>query len=328
MNPQISVLVPYSVGLVAANKPLNSKDIEVTPIEVLPMLDGEVTDNLTTTVTKGKGLAEISFESTTRSSVTLTATWLPFSSNRKTAPDVRRGEKVMIYRFGDADKYYWKELEYDGSLRKKETIIISISNTDDESADPDADNTYFFTFSTHTKEVSLHTSTSDGEPVGYDFIFNTKDGNVLLTDTNDNSFYLDSTENQWIIRTGDDAYMALTKKDIELNAPGNILMKAGGTIGFKSGGTSTWDSGGNFLVRAPVVAFNTPTVVCSDQLITGKGVKVGASLELNGGMTTGLGGGESGGGNIVINGNITNQGNFTSSGSGTFSGRVKASNIN
>lgn len=328
MNPQVSVFVPYSVGIVAVNKPLNSKDIEVTPIEVLPMLDGEVTDNLTTTVSKGKGLDDASFESTTRSAITLKATWMPFGSNRRTAPDVRRGEKVMIYRFGDSDKYYWKELEYDEKLRKKETIIFAISNTDDEAADADADNTYYFTFSTHSKTVALHTSTSDGEPVGYDFVFNTEDGNVVLTDTNDNSFFLDSTENQLILRTGDDAYVALTKKDIEINAPGNIIMKAGGAIGIKSGGTSTWDSGGNFLLRAPLVAFNAPTVICSDALLTGKGAKVGGSLELQGGMTTGLGGSASGGGNITLNGNLTVNGNQLTNGTGTFTGRVKAENIN
>lgn len=321
MNPQVSVYVPYSVGLVAVNKPLNTKDIEVTPIEVLPMLDGEITDNLTTTVSKGNGLDEAAFEATTRTSVTLKATWMPFGSNRKTAPDVRRGEKVMIYRFGDADKYYWTELEYDSKLRKKETIIFSISNTEDESADESADNTYYFTFSTHSKTVSLHTSTSDNEPVGYDFVFNTEDGNVLLTDTNDNSFYLDSTENQLILRTGDSAYIALTKKDIEINAPGNIIVQAGGAIGVKSGGSSTWDSGGNFLTKAPMVAFNAPTTICSEALMTGKGVKVGGSLELNGGMTTGLGGAGAGGGNITLNGNLT------TIGTGTFTGRVKALNI-
>lgn len=327
MNPQVSVYVAYSVGLVAANKPLNSKDIEVTPIEVLPMLDGEITDTLNTTVSKGTGLDEVAFEATTRSSVTLKATWMPFGSNRKTAPDVRRGEKVMIYRFGDADKYYWSEMEYDSKLRKKETIIFSISNTADEAADDTDDNTYYFTFSTHSKTVSLHTSTSDNEPVGYDFVFNTEEGNVLLTDTNDNSFYLDSTENQLILRTGDSAYIALTKKDIEIIAPGNILMKAGGTIGVKSGGSSTWDSGGNFLTRAPLIAFNAPMVICSEALMTGKGAKVGGSLELNGGMTTGLGGAGAGGGNITLNGNLTVNGNQVTNGTGTFTGIVKAPNI-
>ena len=328
MNPQISVLVPYSVGLVAANKPLKSRDIEVTPIEVLPMLDGEVTDNLTTTVSKSKGLDETAFEATTRTSVTHKATWLSFGSNRRTAPDVRRGEKVMIYRFGDADKYYWKELEYDENLRKKETIIYAISNTDDESAAAGEDNTYFFTFSTHSKIVSMHTSMSDSEPVGYDFVFNTADGNVLLTDTNDNSFYLDSTENQLMLRTGDDAYVALTKKDIEIVAPGNIIMRAGDSIGIKSGNTSTWDSGGNFLMRAPTVMLNTPVTICTDALVTGKSAKVGGSLELAGGMTTGTGGSESGGGSITLNGNLTVNGSQTTTGSGTFTGRVKAENIN
>jgi hypothetical protein len=46
--PQASLLKPVSVGIVAANKALDSDEIEVVLAEEFPMVDGEITDNADT----------------------------------------------------------------------------------------------------------------------------------------------------------------------------------------------------------------------------------------------------------------------------------------
>lgn len=324
MIPQISVLTLVATGYVAANKPLNSHNIEVVDPEAMSFLDGEITDNLTTSMQKGVDADGVAFEAVIRSAPTVTAKWLPFGSNRKTPPDVRRGERVALYRFGDADQYRWASLEYDENKRKLETVIWSISNTRDEGAKASENNTYYLCMSTHTKVLQLHTSMSDGEPFGYDFVFNTKEGSVQLTDTADNIFYLNSQENQLVLKTGDNAYINLQKENIDIKAPGNITIVADKNINVKSGGTSSWDSTGVYTVKAPSVKFITPMVAMSEQLATGGSALVGGSLTLKEGMTTGSGGS---GGTIKLNGDIDSNGAAIFAKTGTFGGNVTAPNI-
>lgn len=325
------MLVPYSIGIVAANKPLKSMEIEVTPREDLTMANGEVTDNLATANTKGKDASGASFETTVRSSTTVTARWLPLGSNRKTAPDVRRGEKVMIWKFADADKYYWSSLEYEAKLRKLETIIFAISNTQDEAADADGDNTYFIEFSTHNKRIHLHTSVSDGEPFGYDFMFDTKNGTVTLKDTIDNLIYLESAAKRIILKNASNTYMDLNDKDLFVNVIQNMVVNVGGDYTTVVKGKYSLKAEGGYLTDTPQADFVTPKFTTSEdfnvgkdsQLVgllkVGKDASVGGSLSLGKGMTTGAGGG---GGSITLNGSIT------ATGGATFSSAVIAPNIN
>jgi hypothetical protein len=129
----------YSIGIVAENKLLSSHEIEVTPVEELPMTNGELSANSVDYKGKAVDAGGKAYSASTESQVTLKASWLRFgSSNRLTSPDVRRGEVVMIYQFGDADKYYWVVLKDDSKLRKLETVIWAISATKDETKPTDA----------------------------------------------------------------------------------------------------------------------------------------------------------------------------------------------
>lgn len=224
---QASKLQIYSVGIVAENKPLNTRVIEVTPMETLPLLGGEITPNssvYSASAVDDKGAA-YQVEATT--AATVKATWLPMhSSNRLTAPDVRRGETVVLYRFADTDEFWWATLKDDLQLRKLETVIYAFSGTKDESAAPDATNTYFLEISTHKKLVSFHTSKADGEPFAYDVQFNTKDGTVLLTDDIGNYFALNSKERQLEMKNPDGTYLRIDKKNFMIEAPETISLKA------------------------------------------------------------------------------------------------------
>ncbi len=313
-----SALTLFSYGIVAANKRLTSKEIEVTPMEALTMLDGEITDDITTDVQKGIDANGSTFEATTNNSATVTARWLPFESNRRTAPDVRRGEKVAIWKFADDDRYYWSSLEYEEKFRKLETVIWSFSATKDESAEPDASNTYYLTVSTHNKLVQFHTSTANDEPVGYDVVFNTQEATVQLTDTPGNTIFLDSLAKRLVLRTASNAFIDLNDSDLNINVPGNMTTVVGGTMSFKTGGQTSLDAGGGFVTKAPNVDFVTPKATTSALFQTGDTAIIGGALSLAAGMTTGTGGS---GGSIQLNGNLASTGN------GTFTGRVDASNI-
>jgi hypothetical protein len=194
MQPlDISQFKIYSYGIVADNKALSSKIINVTPIEIASMLDGELASNPTTVESKGKDIHEKEYNISVTKDNVIEATWLPFGTNRVTAPDVRRGEPVLIWQYGSTDKYYWSILGLKDDLRRLETVVYAFNaNPSEASKEFNPDDNYFIEISTHNKQVTFHTSKANGEPFVYAFQFNTGEGKVLLADDAGNSFEIDS----------------------------------------------------------------------------------------------------------------------------------------
>ena len=217
----------YSIGIVAANKPLGSHDVEVTPVEELPMLNGELSAHAAPYSAKAVDAQGQAYSASVSSQVSVKASWLRMgSANRLSSPDVRRGEAVMLYQFGDADKYYWVVLKDDSRLRKLETVIWAISATPDEGKDTNASTSYYVEMSSHTGVVHLHTSTANGEPFAYDMQLNTKDGAFTLTDDAGNFIRLDSAAGRLELRNSAGSHYDMDKGNLTLTMPENITMNA------------------------------------------------------------------------------------------------------
>lgn len=244
---RVSIVHMHSIGIVAKNLELNSATIEVNPTEDTPMMDGEITDNMTESTIRAKDSEGGFSDASVASTLTIPATWMPFSSNRFTPPNVRRGEKVMIWRVGDSDKYYWSEYEYNAKLRKLETVIWLFSDTRNENEEATPENSWFIEVSTHRKIIHVHTGKSDGEPFVFDIQLDAKEGNFLLTNDQDDQFSLESKEKRWTIVNADGTHMKIDKKDIFYYAPGNISFECVGNLSYKVGGqmshnvTGGWD---------------------------------------------------------------------------------------
>lgn len=275
--PTVSKLRFYSIGIVAANKPLNSKEVEVLPTEELPMMDGYLDDNLDSYNAQGTDASGKSYSTKLKMGNSIKAQWLPFcDSQRLTAPDVRRGESVMIYQFGDADKYYWTTLKNDNKLRKLETVIWAFSGTTKEGDGITPETSYFFEVSTHKKLVTFHTSQANGEPYGYDIQINTAEGRILITDTAGNKFTMNSPATQLRMENAVGSFLDITKQIATLSTGEeiNLTTKAfkvssdttqinassSTQITTKSMGVSSqsgaWKSAGAITVDAP--SFNLP----------------------------------------------------------------------
>lgn len=219
----ISKLQFYSIGTVAANKQLGSKKIEVVPIESLPMTDGELTDNKSNYSVKtqdaGGSHSSVQLDTT----VTIEAVWLPMGqTNRKTAPDVRRGETVVIYRFADTDKYWWVDMLTDSKIRRLETVVYAWSNNSKEGIEDAADSTYYFEVSTHNKIVGFHTSKNDGEPLAWDIQINAKEGKVVVTDDVGNYFVIDGSNRRLTMQNADGSSVDVNKSAIKIVAPDSV----------------------------------------------------------------------------------------------------------
>jgi phage baseplate assembly protein gpV len=303
----------YSMGVVAENKALDAKDIEVTPIEELTMLDGELTSKVTDYSASAKDALGQAYTSTVKTNVSIKATWLPFgSANRVTAPDVRRGEVVMIFQFGDAPKYHWVTLMQDMDLRKLETAVWAFSATRNEADKTDADHAYYLEVSTHKKLVHFHTSKADGEPYAYDIQINAKDGSVVITDDAGNYIALDSANRRLEMKNVDGTHLDIDKKrmiitavdDVEINTKKYVVNADTATLNaitnitkatslettlvvtaattLNGGGAVSGGSGASFSVSG---GLNADAATVSGALDISGGLNVGGFANFAGGHT-------------------------------------------
>jgi len=221
---KVSQLKPYSIGIVAENKPLNSKMVDVVPSEDVPFVNGELNSDTKNDTVDSSDQAGSSYQVSLTSANVVKAEWLPMGgSNRVTAPDVRRGETVVLYRFADVDKFYWITLKDDMNLRKLETVIYAFSATQDESSTEVGPDTYYYLeVSTHRKLIHFHTTKANKEPFGYDIQINTAEGFIKFQDDAGNFIILDSKEKQIAAKNTDGSYIDLNKKNLTISVPETV----------------------------------------------------------------------------------------------------------
>ena len=238
-----SQLKIYSLGLVANNKAMSDEEgkpefrIQVTPIESLSMLDGELASLPEDQEASGTDASGQSYSSKIKTDTAVEAKWLPGSSgtNRRTPPDVRRGERVLIWQYGDTTEFYWSSLGMDDHLRKLETAIYTWSGTTDEAVDGTQEgNCYSLEISTHTGQITLKTSKANNEHCVYGIQINAKEGNIKIVDDLDNEFVFDSAETNLWMKNADGTYLELNKEIINAYAPDAMNFEAKNSISFKT----------------------------------------------------------------------------------------------
>lgn len=237
-----SALTLYSIGIAAENLSINPKSpedstlkikgaykpnyaLQVTLTEALPYSHGEVnsinkTQKVNTKDSNNKSLnAEIKIGSSIK------AMWLQREPNRVTAPNMRRGERVLIWRLGQSDKYYWEPYAADNHLRKLETVIWLFSATQKENEELDISNCYMLEVNTHSKRVRLQTSKSNGEAFEYIINLDTQEGKFTLTDNVNNRIQLDSSQDRITLSNKVGSFFNMKGTEITMNADTSITMK-------------------------------------------------------------------------------------------------------
>lgn len=276
----IAEFKPFSLGYVLANKKPGSKTIDVLPVEHFPAVDGEITASVEEIEVTGLNPDGTSYSLKVDNGTSIPALWLPFGSNRVTAPDVRRRERVMIYQFGDTNQYYWVPLGLDDHLRRLETVIYAFNADPNTESDGELDFTkcYYFEVSTRTKNVTFSTSKANGEPFAYTTQYNCAEGIVTTTDDDNNFMELNSTERRLLFHNGDGTFAELSRKVINLFAPDSINVVARNLIKFATK---------LFRVEASEkVSVVTPNAEFSADVKIGGNVTVGQKLTA-GGISTG-----------------------------------------
>ncbi len=313
----------HSVGIAAENKKLGSNEIEVFPQEQISYIDGELNSTRGSLEDEGVDAFGQKYKVKIETSNCLTASWLPFGSNRQTPPDIRRGERLLIWRYADVDKYYWTSTGLDEYLRRLETVVYAWSDTKDETVKVlTPDNSYYIEISTHKKHVTFATAKANGEPFKYTFQFNTKDGAVTLADDAGNYFELDSAERKITLHNGDDSFITVDKRTIVGEAADSITFKTKAftvnseTTTVNAGSTITYNAGSSITHKTPTFNGNIAT-----STYTGI-VNIQGMANLSGGVSMTAGGGGGASCSIAVPITATQAANF--SGTTTINGRVFA----
>lgn len=280
----------YSIGLVTENREpglgtLNEETqeyegwINVNPTEQTPFLDGELCSNPETLEVKGVDADGQPYEDSVDSDNAIPALWLPLGSNRITPPDVRRGERVILWQVADSDVIYWTEFG-DNHLRKLETVIYAWN------ADPDLTGAnkvdykkcYYLEVSGHGKHITLSTSRANEEKAAFLVQLDTGEARFTLEDDGNNHLFLDALERLWRLQNGDGTTLELDKRNFRVTAPDDINCTAGKTVSFACKDYTV--KANTFTVDSPISTFR------GDGKFTGD-LTVGGSLAAVGGMKAG-----------------------------------------
>lgn len=217
----------YSMGIAAENLAIGTTLLQIVPIEHMPFLDGELKSNPTSFTVTGKDAHGNATSTTVTMDNAIAAEWLPNTSNTLTAPCIRRGERVYIYRYADKDEFRWTDTGMDRHYRKLETTTYAWNATQDETDNSQtADNHYFMEVSAHKGAITLGTSKANGEKAAYTVQFNTKEGTITVADDLGQIFFIDSVNRVIHAINADHSEVTINKQIITIQCQDTVNLTA------------------------------------------------------------------------------------------------------
>lgn len=202
------------IGIVAENKPRDTDIVEVWPLEIIPEFNDDVTPATEDYVVTAVDCLHQPYKVTLKRGATIPCTWIR-ETNRKTSPDVRRGERVEIYRVGDSEQYYWRSCGRDDHLRRLETIIITASDIPvNDNSELDDTNTWSIELNTHEGHLTIRTTMSNGEVAAWTIQADGADGKFTVEDQKGNHVFIDSPNDHIQLKNAAESFLELNKKNI------------------------------------------------------------------------------------------------------------------
>lgn len=272
MHNNVSKYKLIAIGIAAEDKVEDEVYLDIYPTELQPVKDGDISksDYKYDSIMDTEGNYEVVVNTKT---TLIKAKWIPTGEpNRFGAPDVCKGEKVLLYQYGDLDEYYWMTFDNDLRLRKNEKMTIILSNRPKiAESDDDLDKVYYFTFDSINKLFRLHTDDTDGELTTYDFDLNTKDGIFTIIDGKDNMIELKSKDGDYTLNFNRDQNVKLGRthneeigKDKNSNIKGNKTTNIDGDETKNIKGSETNDIKGG---KTTTIGGDEKITITGDQLI-------------------------------------------------------------
>lgn len=227
----------------------DSNSIEVSLIELTSLTDGVLSANRQKQSVSGLSDDGSTYTITLSTSNSVPATWLPLGSNRLTAPNVRRGEEVWIYKYGDSKQLFWTPTGRTDERRTTETIIYGIGARPDASQELDpSKNMYTVEMSSDGKHITVNTSKANGEPFQLTLQINAGDGVFTLTNHEGVDVEVDFVNDIILAKNASEQKIEMRDVNLFVDVPNKVK----GVVG--KGGVEV-DSEGPCIVRAPKMQF-------------------------------------------------------------------------
>lgn len=258
----------YSLGIAAENKPLGATALEVIPLEMTNLADGELSGRGEAMETGGTDSSGKRYADRVVTSPSIPAEWRrDGDSNRVTAPDVRRGERVKIYTYGDTGQFFWTTDGNDSHLRRLETVVYAFSATPDESVEKlDDSNSYVVEVSTHNKRIIVRTSTANGERCLFHLEINPGEERAILADSANQEISMFPLERRISAINADDTQVHLKENDLLVEAKGLFSVTVNGGA----------------VVKAPTAVVDSPEVTLTGDAKVGGNLQVGGDMQVGG----------------------------------------------
>jgi len=251
------------IGIVLKDKDRTSRIISVNVPEFSPFATGELE-----VITEKKIVKSGSDENAERiGSVEvgnhINAVYIG-DTNRRYPPDVRRGEQVRIYHYGNDgnDLYFWDSIGRNDNLRTTERLNFSIAAKPD-AEDLNNNNTYYCEMDSEKKHVILSTSNKNGEKYRYLIKIDAANSTLSLCDDNNNEIYIESDTPRIRMSNRDGSILDLVKKNIAVVAPEDYILKAGRQVLFDTPAITSKNNakGGALVWNAKSMVFNVQDTV-------------------------------------------------------------------
>lgn len=224
----------YGMGIAAVDLPLSATILEIIPVEKLPNLEGTIGLNPSIHTHRGVDASGKSYESVMTTSTTLSAEWIG-EGNRTTPPNIRKGERVQIYRYADSDQFFWSATGLDRDKRNRETVVYTYDDkdqNDNTAKSPNVNESIKVEYSAHSQTITLTTPSSNGAAVTYDIQINYGKGIIEIADSLNNIIQLESTEYKMLLLNGKDSKLEINKNNIDLFCHGTFTAHAEQKIHF------------------------------------------------------------------------------------------------
>lgn len=215
-------------AIVLEDKKPNDEIIYVQLLELNPFVEGKV-EIQTDTVEVGDALSN-TYE-TVEVTNSIEATYFSFLTNRAYAPDVKKNEQVLVFRYADSQKYYWFPLGRDDYLRRTERVTIRASNNLTVPQGLSDNNSYTIELDTkYQGHILIKTSKTSGEKYQYQIKIDTQKNTIQLCDDDNNYILIDSNIPRVMLSNREGSIVDVVKKNVNLIAPEDIILKAGRQI--------------------------------------------------------------------------------------------------
>ena len=300
-------------GTVAENAIVGKEDqILVFLNEMFPNSSGKLETNPEIFETKGVDSRGKHYTIRQNTESTATATYLNRDTNRITAPQVQKGERVLVYQFDNDKTLYWEPANLDNQKRVQEVVVHAYAAkkpTDGQKPTPTTpENSYTTTIDGINGLIEQRMSQANGEISPWLVQYDGKNGNMIITDQKNNLIQINTKSTEIDILNADGSHIQLLKDVINISCKNTLNIQASKAINVKTQNLNIECE--NYTHKANSVKWNANTVEMSGNTFTLNypTINLNGQVSAGGIATTGAGGGSS---NVSVKGSMDVESSMT-----------------